>query len=579
MDSNYKIDLSKKVDPKVLKEYLEQNSKGSATDPTSIFDSMTSYEGAENFEYFEETDKTTGEEKVTVKAKNPDSKEDAAKAKSFNEVLKSLFSMKGFKDKIDTNEDGKVDDGEMKKFLDGIKNNDKNDNDISMVDITSALEKMNDELVKYNKEMEEQQAEWDRLLNGSDASNDSSLDNNTDTQFQSMQLPKVYAKQNISKIDTDLANSMDLSETLDGLQSTQTKLQGDINNINKDITDIGNGTSPKVASSKQAMDTAKQNMDAAVKGDSNIKSSVKNNFATLTGKIQDNDNKISDNASQITEAEGTVSQLGNSISSLEGALNGLAENKQKDASIDKRKSDLQKQIAEKKAELEKAKSTLQTLNKEKAGLEKTKGDLAAKKAKLEPELDKCSPQTKTSIDAYNKAKADFEQVKQTELTAAKAQLDAKVKELNDVEKKIQDKQNSKASMGPLAEVFNKKFKGVLAGKGEEIIAAAEKNGIEPELLAAIIAHETGWGQSNLIKNYNNPGGLRGKGDWQKFDTIEAGLDKMASVLKKGYYNEGRTTPETIGPKYCPVDDPQDTQGLNSSWVGAVRSLYNKFSAA
>lgn len=125
---------------------------------------------------------------------------------------------------------------------------------------------------------------------------------------------------------------------------------------------------------------------------------------------------------------------------------------------------------------------------------------------------------------------------------------------------------TKAS-GSLINQFNSKFQGVLAGKGKEIAAAAEKYGIDPKLFASIIALETGWGTSSLIRNNNNPGGMRGSGDWMSFGSLSEGLDAMARNLKNNYYNQGLTTPETIGPKYCPD---------GSDWVGMINQISRDF---
>ena len=43
-------------------------------------------------------------------------------------------------------------------------------------------------------------------------------------------------------------------------------------------------------------------------------------------------------------------------------------------------------------------------------------------------------------------------------------------------------------------------KGVLAGQGAMVASIAEENGLDPNLLASIMALETGWGTSSAIKN-------------------------------------------------------------------------------
>ena len=55
--------------------------------------------------------------------------------------------------------------------------------------------------------------------------------------------------------------------------------------------------------------------------------------------------------------------------------------------------------------------------------------------------------------------------------------------------------------------LNQRLGGVFAGQGQAFVNAAQRHGLDPNLLAAIAMHETGNGTSNAVRNYNNPGGL------------------------------------------------------------------------
>ena len=153
---------------------------------------------------------------------------------------------------------------------------------------------------------------------------------------------------------------------------------------------------------------------------------------------------------------------------------------------------------------------------------------------------------------------------------------------------IEKEKNSKAENSlsvngeKVAENINAKFKGALANKGEEIVAAAEKYGLDPALLAAIMASETGWGTSKAVNNQNNPGGFMDPATgWSKvktFSSIEEGIDAVAKNLKKNYIDQGLTTPAQIGPKYCPVGAANDPNGLNKNWIPTVTSIHKQLSA-
>lgn len=126
-------------------------------------------------------------------------------------------------------------------------------------------------------------------------------------------------------------------------------------------------------------------------------------------------------------------------------------------------------------------------------------------------------------------------------------------------------------------------KGVLAGKGAMVASIAEKYGIDPNLLASIMALETGWGTSSAIKNYNNPGGMMDPSSkWMsliRYSSLEAGIESVAKNLKNNYINQGLTSISSIGAKYCPVGAANDPNGTNSGWVPSVTKIYNMLTGA
>ena len=126
-------------------------------------------------------------------------------------------------------------------------------------------------------------------------------------------------------------------------------------------------------------------------------------------------------------------------------------------------------------------------------------------------------------------------------------------------------------------------KGVLAGKGEMVAAIAEEYGLDPNLLASIMALETGWGTSSAIKNYNNPGGMMDpSSNWMSlkhYSSLEEGIRAVAKNFKENYIDQGLTTISSIGAKYCPVGAANDPNGTNSGWVPSVTSIYNQLTGA
>jgi hypothetical protein len=124
------------------------------------------------------------------------------------------------------------------------------------------------------------------------------------------------------------------------------------------------------------------------------------------------------------------------------------------------------------------------------------------------------------------------------------------------------------------------FKDKLAGQEATFVAAAQRYGLDPTLLMAIAAHETGRGTSDMVKNRNNPGGLYNSDtdEYMSFDTIEAGIDKMASNLKRNYIDKGLTSIEQIQAKYAPVGAANDPKKLNDQWTAGVTSFQKQLQA-
>lgn len=134
----------------------------------------------------------------------------------------------------------------------------------------------------------------------------------------------------------------------------------------------------------------------------------------------------------------------------------------------------------------------------------------------------------------------------------------------------------------MANKLNSKFKGALSGAGALIVSTANKYGLNPALLASIMALETGWGTSSAVNNKNNPGGIMDPAsNWMKiksFGSIQEGIDAMASNLKRNYIDKGLTSISAIGNKYCPVGAANDPNGTNSGWIPSVTTIFNQLSA-
>ena len=126
----------------------------------------------------------------------------------------------------------------------------------------------------------------------------------------------------------------------------------------------------------------------------------------------------------------------------------------------------------------------------------------------------------------------------------------------------------------VANQINKNLKNDITGKGLTIASKSIELGVDPFVASAIILHETGCGQnhcSNIARNCYNFGGQKGTGcgAYQRYNSIDEGLEGMISNLYRNYYSKGLVTIETIGPKYAE----------SSEWVSKINWYVNKIKSA
>ena len=97
--------------------------------------------------------------------------------------------------------------------------------------------------------------------------------------------------------------------------------------------------------------------------------------------------------------------------------------------------------------------------------------------------------------------------------------------------------------------------------------------VDPALVYGIIQAETGWNSKLFIQD-NNPAGLKDGGKFWVFKNKEAGIiELMLEIVKYRYM--GADTIEEIAAIHCPLDDPEDVNGLNKNWVRNVTNGYEQ----
>ena len=94
--------------------------------------------------------------------------------------------------------------------------------------------------------------------------------------------------------------------------------------------------------------------------------------------------------------------------------------------------------------------------------------------------------------------------------------------------------------------------------------AAKAYDVDYNMLYAIARLETGNFTSSLFVNNHNPGGMRSSSGWLSYDSDFEGIMEMARLIRRNYLDQGLTTLEEIGSKYCP--------NTAENWAVKVRAL-------
>lgn len=91
------------------------------------------------------------------------------------------------------------------------------------------------------------------------------------------------------------------------------------------------------------------------------------------------------------------------------------------------------------------------------------------------------------------------------------------------------------------------------GKGDILVQIESDYQISAIACLAIWTWESGFGTSSIATNRNNYGGIAGSRGYRYFDTINEGMLYQAELLRDSYVDNGYTTWEAIGKRYCPVN--------------------------
>lgn len=294
--------------------------------------------------------------------------------------------------------------------------------------------------------------------------------------------------------------------------------------------------------------------------------------------ITEKENEKADTESQLSSTTSQISELDAQISAIDtnsGNEEKDAENQAIKADLEAKKADLEAKKAELEAEIETLDGEISDLKNTESEQEQAKDDILTK---IEESLDENSPLKKIikeTKDEIENIKTQYEE----DNTTAQETLDSQRQELEELKAQRGQKAGEAENLGDLAAAFENSelANGALADKADLIEGLCKEYDIDPYLVTAIMAHETGYGTSSAILNKNNPGGMMSSSGLITYNSLDEGIEAVIRNLSNNYvHQEGNnlTTVSQIGAKYCPVGAANDPTGLNGNWIPAIVSIYN-----
>ena len=404
------------------------------------------------------------------------SAEQAQNQDILNGMLQNLFNDETFKSTVDADKSGDVDEKELNNFLNYIKDFDGNKDDVSIEDLFSTINAINDGTFNMNAtpEAETPAASEEPIqelpseaatgatdasggvsgasgASGSSGSSGSSGGSSGDS----------YDSSTPESNDAAQPKSLD-NMTKEELNSELNTANSDLDSKKADLSSILDGSNSEIADLKTKSDDAYQAYQAALKEkDPEIAEQldkIVGDINTKETEISQKEQDISNQKTTIADAKNTYDAASSKVRTLKDSISALES--QDTSSMDaEQKSSLASKIADAKAELtaaeeeeaeakrnvEEQENKLTTLEGELTelktganGLEKLKSD----KTTLEEKIKTDHPEVAELMKTYNDAKQAMDTKKETLKVEAQSAIDAAQTRVNEVKQAINNLDNN-----------------------------------------------------------------------------------------------------------------------------------------
>ncbi len=390
-----------------------------------------------------------------------DSYESSSTEEDLAKLLNTMFELENVKSIIDADSNGELDDDEIMNFLNSIIGYDNNEKTLSLEDIISAMKDINDNNFKLKEESqtETQPQSTNNATSGTAGSSGAAGTSGgaSGVSGSSSAGSAGSAGSSSGTGSSSSTSSVDDGETLEELESLRTEKQGELQEAQDAVSDVYSGENEAVKQAQEDSDKAQEEYDKAVEEDENISEELKQQKEENDKQIAEKENTINQKKADINTKENEISAKESELSSEQSNLAALqsalatyettSEDSENQQEMAEKKAAVKQKIADSEKKIQDIKDAIQKLNDDKKTLEDDKkiaeddlNGLKQDQTTIQGEIAKvCKPETKEAMQACNDAKNNLEQVKTTEETKAKEVVETKQSELDEINKKIDDK--------------------------------------------------------------------------------------------------------------------------------------------
>lgn len=484
------------------------------------------------------------EEDETKETSEPENETSSNNNKSdLTDILNNLFQDSSVIEALDSNKSGDLDEDEITSFLNTIKDLDGDNTNISLNDILSGIDYIQNgqslvtEETEENKPEEIQDTETAQGAQDSGAANGSANASGGSSGSSGGVSGGSSAAGNVNGQGTDKKSLENL--TKEELNSELKSAETDLSDQQAALSDILSGSDPKIAALQEAVDDAYETYQTELeKVDVDMAEKVDDLKQEIDAKEQEIDAKeqeISDQECTVSNCENDYNNAVSAKENLEGVVASL-ESAAASADEDE-KADITAQLEAAKAQLEQAiqdvdaakdawdaaEEQLTKLQEQKENLQSGEGGLDSLNEQmtvLEQEIAEKYPEIQEYLAAYRDAKKDYTDTKQNAITDAKADILESQQYINDIKTAINDKENKEVakeySISPSSQYDEE--------EGQRLVNVARD-------MLARYGSTTGWCAAGVSRTINMAYGIAMGGNGCDWDTNMEKLEEQGLFVE------------------------------------------------